>query len=249
MTRTVVITGGSSGIGLGIAKAALARGWSVAVIDLPGESLAELADRADPMLRTWGVDITDEAAVTDAVAEIAGALGPLHGVVNSAGIGRNVPVAETSVEDFRRVLEVNVLGTFIVARAAAAHMAEDGGSIVNISSVNGIRGTVGRIAYGSSKGAVNTMTRILAVEFAPRGIRVNAIAPGPIETPMALRWHDAATRDQWTRRIPLRRYGAVSEVAGTALFLLDAAQSGYVTGQVIAVDGGFTVAGLLEASP
>ena len=130
------------------------------------------------------MNVADEDAVIRAVAAIEAEFGALTGVVNSAGIGRDVPALDTSVDLFRRMLEVNLIGSFVVSREAAKHMrARGGGSIVNIASVSGIKGNEGRVAYGASKGGVLTMTKVMAVELAPLGIRVNAIAPGPIETP------------------------------------------------------------------
>jgi NAD(P)-dependent dehydrogenase (short-subunit alcohol dehydrogenase family) len=111
--------------------------------------------------------------------------------------------------------------------------------------VSGIHGNSGRLAYGASKGAVIMMTRVMAVEFASMGIRVNAIAPGPIETPLVREMHADATRKEWIARIPQHRYGLPAEVAGAAIFLLDSRRSSYVTGQTLCVDGGFTTAGLV----
>jgi NAD(P)-dependent dehydrogenase (short-subunit alcohol dehydrogenase family) len=120
------------------------------------------------------------------------------------------------------------------------------GAIVNMASVSGIAGNQGRVAYGASKGGVIIMTKVMAVELAPLGIRVNAIAPGPIETPLVKQMHTSMSRDAWLRAVPQHRYGAPSEIAGTALFLLDAEKSGFITGQTICVDGGFSAAGLMQ---
>ncbi len=166
-------------------------------------------------------------------------------MVNSAGIASDVPALETSAALFRKILEVNLIGSFIVSREVARHMqAHGGGSIVNIASVSGIRGNSGRVAYGASKGGVITMTKVMAVELATKGIRVNAIAPGPVETPLVREVHTAEARAEWLNRVPMNRYGQPSEIAGTAVFLLDGSKSSYITGQTISVDGGFTAAGL-----
>ena len=122
------------------------------------------------------------------------------------------------------------------------------GSIVNITSVSGIRGNVGRVAYGASKGGVVTMTKVMAVELAPLGIRVNAVAPGPIETPLVREVHTENVRSEWMRVVPQRRYGTPEEVADAAIFLLDNRRASYVTGQILYVDGGFTAAGLMNNS-
>lgn len=238
--KVVVVTGGAAGIGLGIVEAAREAGWKVGILDLPGEAL-EAAGKffAGGGVHCHGLDITDEAALPQALDAIEADLGPLSGVVNCAGIGQNVPFFDTTVAQFRKMLDVNVIGSFIVAREAASRMRErGGGAIVNITSVSGLQGSEGRVAYGASKGAVNTMTRIMAVELAPLGIRVNTVAPGPVDTPMAQKWHDAATRKTWVSSVPMRRYGLVSEIAGAAVYLLDDKAAGYVNGQTLAVDGG-----------
>ncbi|WP_108663041.1 SDR family NAD(P)-dependent oxidoreductase [Acuticoccus kandeliae] len=244
---TIIVTGGASGIGLSVAKAVLGRGWRVAIADRDEASLARAEAELGAGDRATFVtmDVTDEESVVAVVADLAGRVGPIGGLVNSAGIGRDVPALETSVALFRQILEINLLGSFAVSREVAkAMIPTGGGSIVNIASVSGIIGNEGRVAYGASKGGVVTMTMVMAVELAQHGIRVNAIAPGPIETPLAAAIHTPAVRETWHRTVPQARYGTPEEVATTALFLLDGAQSGYITGQTIAVDGGFVVAGL-----
>src|SRR5262249_50112376 len=192
------------------------------------------------------LDVTDEAAVVKAVASCEADIGPLTGLVNSAGIGSDVHCLDTTTALFRKTLEVNLVGSFIVAREVARAMGQRGrGSIVNIASVSGLRGNKGRVAYGASKAGVINMTQVMAVELAPHGIRVNAIAPGPIETPLVQTMHSEASRAAWTNLVPQHRYAAPAEVAGAAIFLLDDSKSSFVTGQTICVDGGFTAAGLI----
>jgi NAD(P)-dependent dehydrogenase (short-subunit alcohol dehydrogenase family) len=191
------------------------------------------------------LDVTDEAGVNAAIAG-AGELAPIRGLINSAAIGADQSFEGTSVESFRKILEVNVVGCFIVARAAIGAMRDaGGGAIVNLASVSGVRGNTGRTAYGASKGAIITMTQVMAVELASANIRVNAIAPGPVETAMVRAMHTPEARQNWVRRVPQRRYGEPREIARAAAFLLDDEQSSYVTGHVLAIDGGFLAGGLL----
>lgn len=247
--RVVAVTGGGSGIGLAVAGAALAEGWRVAVADRDAAALAraEAALGAGDRARFTVLDVTEEAAV-DAWIEAAASLGPLRGLVTSAGIAREVPVLETSAALFRQVLDINVTGTFLCVRAAVRAMkaAGAGGAIVTVGSVSGLRGGKGRVAYGASKGAVINMTRVLATDLARHGIRANCLCPGPVETPLVAALTDAAGRQAWERRIPMRRFATPEEVAAMALVLLDGTRSGFVTGQAVAVDGGFTSAGIMD---
>ena len=144
------------------------------------------------------------------------------------------------------MLDINLVGTFIVGRAVARAMKRRGGAIVNIASISGLRGGKGRAAYGSSKGGVVLLTRVMAVDLARFGIRVNAVAPGPVDTPMVRAMHDGGEHLRYLERIPMRRYGKPSEIAEMVVFLLDAEKSSYLTGEIIAVDGGFRGAGLME---
>jgi NAD(P)-dependent dehydrogenase (short-subunit alcohol dehydrogenase family) len=250
MKQTVLITGGASGIGFAITEALLAKGWRVVVADIADTALDAARTRLEPHAgSTWfeRFDIGDEAEVSAALDRCEGAFGPLDGLVNSAGIGREAPALETDVAMFRKILDINLIGNFIVAREAARRMQGRGrGSIVNIASVSGLRGNTRRLAYGASKAGVILMTQALAVELARSGVRVNAIAPGPIETAMVKEMHSAASRAEWISRIPQRRYGESGELTGAALFFLDPRKSSYVTGQVLAVDGGFTASGLID---
>jgi NAD(P)-dependent dehydrogenase (short-subunit alcohol dehydrogenase family) len=246
--RVALVTGGGSGIGLATAERLLASGWKVAVADREEKALEAWRKRrggsagALPVL----LDVTDEAAAERAVAGVVEALGGLDGVVNAAGIAADIAALDTPVDLFRKILDVNVIGTFIVGRAAARVMKErGGGAVVNLASVAGLRGSKGRSAYGASKGAVVVLTQVLANDLARYGIRVNAVAPGPVDTPMVKAMHTAADRALWTRHIPMRRYGTPQEIAGVIEFLLDGTRSGYVTGEIIAVDGGFSGAGII----
>ena len=249
MTKTILVTGGASGIGLAIVQAILEHGWQAMVADVDPDSL----DRArkefgayQTLVHFQQLDVTNEEAVTKAMARCEDEVGPLTGLVNSAGIGSDVPCLDTTTTLFRKMIEVNLIGSFVAAREAARRMRERGqGSIVNIASVSGIRGNRGRVAYGASKAGVINMTQVMAVELAPLGIRVNAIAPGPIETPLVRSMHTRESRTAWMNVVPQHRYAAPAEIAGAAIFLLDDGKSSFVTGQTICVDGGFTAAGLI----
>lgn len=244
MTGTIIITGGASGLGLATAELARDKGLRVAVIDLAGTTL----DQAQAAgFATHAGDITDEAAMNGIVDRIA-AEGPIRGLVNSAGTGADLAMLDTSPARFAQILNVNVLGSFIVSAACVRHMRQGGGSIVNIGSVSGIRGNEGRVAYGASKGAIVAMTKVMAVELAGFGIRVNVVAPGPVDTPLVARVHTPEVRSAWAGAVPMRRYGTPAEIAGPILFLLDEAQSSYVTGQVLSVDGGFMAAGIMSGT-
>lgn len=247
--RSAIVTGGASGIGLASVERLVAAGWQVGLLDRDETALAAARAKfaATPAVRIARADVTDEPAVETVVKDMAAAFGGLDGVVNSAGIAADVHVFDTSVELFRQVLEINLVGTFIVGRAAARLMKEGGGgSIVNIASISGLRGGKGRAAYGSSKGGVVLLTKVMAVDLARFGIRVNAVAPGPVDTPMVRALHDGGDHQRYLERIPMRRYAQPDEIAGAVMFLLDAGMSSYVTGEIIAVDGGFRGAGLME---
>jgi NAD(P)-dependent dehydrogenase (short-subunit alcohol dehydrogenase family) len=247
--ETVFVTGGASGIGLAVVEAAIKEGWRAVVVDRDQKSLDQCRDtlgQSSGLVTFEQLDITDEDSVVQSILRCEADFGPIGGLVNSAGIGRDVPAIDTSAELFRMLLEVNLIGSFIVSREVARRMRERGkGSIVNIASVSGVRGNVGRVAYGASKGGVITMTQVMAVELASAGIRVNAIAPGPIETPLVRDIHTEDIRAEWLTTVPQGRYGTPSEIASAAIFLLDDAKSSFVTGQTLCVDGGFTAAGLM----
>jgi len=244
---TCIVTGGASGIGFATAQELISQDRRVGLLDIQAEKLEAAQKALGNGSYALQADITDGAAVAQAVAETERALGPITGVVNSAGIARDIPCLETDPALFRTILDVNVIGSFIVSQAAARVMIEGKrqGAIVNLASVSGIRGNIGRVAYGASKGAVVVMTKVMAVELAAHGIRVNAVSPGPVDTPLVQALHGENIRRQWLTVIPQRRYAAPSEIASVIAFLLDGAKSSFVTGQNWAADGGFEGGGLL----
>jgi NAD(P)-dependent dehydrogenase (short-subunit alcohol dehydrogenase family) len=246
MSRVAWVTGAARGIGLATARRFLEEGWSVALLDVDAENLARGMAALDLPERTLALpaDVSDAAAVEQAAQALMARFGRLDALVNNAGVAVFGPILQTTLADWQRVLAVNLTGPFLTAQAAAPLMAEGGGgAIVNITSISGLRASTLRVAYGTSKAGLAHLTKQQAVEFAALGIRVNAVAPGPVETAMAQAVHTPEIRADYHDAMPLNRYGLESELAAAVFWLCDS-QSSYVTGQVIAVDGGFDAAGI-----
>jgi NAD(P)-dependent dehydrogenase (short-subunit alcohol dehydrogenase family) len=231
-----------------VIDAAVADGWTAVGLDVDASAIAasrEACAASGDRIHFIEVDVTAADAVDAAIERIETEVGPITGLVNSAGIGRDVPFLETSVDTLRQIIDVNLIGSFNMGQKVAARMVTRGaGSIVNIASVSGIMGNAGRVAYGASKGAVINMTKVMSVEMAKYGVRVNAVAPGPVETAMVKEMHSPAVRQSWIDTLPQRRYGEAWEIAQSVLFLLEHHKSSYITGQTLCVDGGFTTSGL-----
>lgn len=247
--KVAIVTGGASGIGREVATQFSERGAAVAVADINAEgaqSLAETLSSDGATAIGLAVDVTNGDQVRQMVADTTARLGALHILVHSAGIGVERPFLETTPEEWRRVIEVDLTGTFLCGQAAAREMVKGGyGRIVNLSSAAGVLGGAGRAAYGAAKGGVISLTRVMAVELASLGVTVNALTPGAIETELVARMHSAKTREVYTKATPADRYGTPSETAWAALFLASE-QASYITGHMLAVDGGFTAAGIMH---
>jgi NAD(P)-dependent dehydrogenase (short-subunit alcohol dehydrogenase family) len=245
-TPVAVVTGGARGIGLAIGQWFLAHGYRVALIDIDGETLARAEASLDDRARVLAVhrDVSKPDQVQAAVEAVVGAFGRIDALVNNAGVAVFKPSLQTSWQEWRYVLDTNLDGAFLCTQACAPVMLRSGGgSIVNIASISGLRASTLRVAYGTSKAALIHLTKQYAVELGNAGIRVNAIAPGPVETEMAKKVHSTSIISDYFDAIPLNRYGTPGEIAEAAGFLCSAAAS-YINGQVLAVDGGFDAAGV-----
>jgi NAD(P)-dependent dehydrogenase (short-subunit alcohol dehydrogenase family) len=221
-TKVALVTGGARGIGLAIARRFLAQGRAVALLDIDTATLAATeAALAEPArVLALGGDVSVEADVARAVAAVQSRFGRLDALVNNAGIAFFKPTLQTAHEEFSRVLAVNLHGAFLCTHAAAPLMlASGGGAVVNIASISGLRASTLRVAYGTSKAALIHLTRQHAVELGTRGIRVNALAPGPVDTDMAKLVHTVAVRSDYHDVIPLNRYGTADEIAAAVCWL------------------------------
>jgi NAD(P)-dependent dehydrogenase (short-subunit alcohol dehydrogenase family) len=244
--RVALVTGAARGIGLAVAKRFLAEGWRVALLDVEGELLRTSTEALAAPDHTLSLhcDVSDAKAVAGAFTEVERKFGRLDALVNNAGVAVFAPLLETSDADWSRVMEVNLTGPFLCAKAAVPLMREHGGgAIVNITSISAVRASTLRSAYGTSKAGLAHLTKQLAVELASLGIRVNGIAPGPVDTAMAKQVHTPEIRADYHDAIPLNRYGLEQELA-EAVFFLCGDRSSYITGQILAVDGGFDAAGI-----
>jgi NAD(P)-dependent dehydrogenase (short-subunit alcohol dehydrogenase family) len=243
--KVALVTGAARGIGLATAKRFLDEGWRVALLDIDGiplqEAVAAIA-RAEHTLALH-CDVSDATAVDTAIEGVAQRFGRLDALVNNAGVATFAPLLATSNEEWGRILAVNLTGPFLCTKAAVPLMRQGGGAIVNITSISAVRASTLRSAYGTSKAALAHLTKQLAVELASDGIRVNAVAPGPVDTAMAKTVHTPEIRADYHDAIPLNRYGLEEELA-EAIFFLSCERSSYITGQVLAVDGGFDAAGI-----
>lgn len=244
--RVALVTGASRGIGRAIARILASRGASVAVnyarsADAAQALCAEI-DSAGGRAVAVGFDVSNAEAVEQGVDQVKAALGPVEILVNNAGISIDALLMRASDEDWERTMSINLTGAFQMVRACSRHLlkAKRNGRIINISSVVGEQGNVGQAMYSASKAGMLGLTKSLAREFAPRGVTVNAVTPGYIETEMTQASLNEEARAALLSKIPLGRVGAVNEIAEAVAFLA-APASAYTTGHVMRVNGGLLI--------
>ncbi len=244
--KAAIVTGASSGLGRHAARCLAAAGAKVAIAARRLEPLVELEkqiEALDGRAIPLRLDVADPASVTDCVKAAETELGPISILVNNAGIAVTKAALEVAEADWDQVVDTNLKGAWLMAQAVAEHMTRlgHGGSIINTASVLGLAGAAQIPAYCASKGGLVNLTRALAVEWARHGIRVNALAPGYIETEINRDFLASPAGDSLRKRVPLRRFGTPEDLDG-ALLLLASEASRYITGSVIVIDGGQSAA-------
>ena len=241
----VLVTGGGSGIGQQVCYLAAKEGGRVAVADIDSgkaEATAEAIRRNNGMAVSFQVDVTQPDVVAGFVERAAEELGRLDVLVNSAGVREIAPVLDLSYEEWKRVLDINLSGTFLVSQAFTRRVVADGkaGRIVNLASILGLVAAPNRAAYTASKHGVVGLTKQMALELGDRGIRVNAVAPGVVRTPLTEEYfHDPELKETILGLHPIGRTAVPEEIANAILFLADEA-NGFVTGTIMTIDGGAT---------
>ncbi len=244
--KVAIVTGAARGIGLAVARKFLGEGYRVALLDIDAAEVMQAAAELGGNDKVLAIecDVAMPPLVKAAVGRVAAHFGRIDALVNNAGIALFKPMLETTFEEWSRVLDVNLSGPFLCTQACAPVMLKNGGgAVVNVASISGLRASTLRIAYGTSKAALIHLTKQQAAELGNAGIRVNAVAPGPVDTAMAKEVHTADIRAGYHDAIPLNRYGTEEEIAAAVVFLCSDAAS-YINGQTLAVDGGFDATGI-----
>jgi len=250
--KSVLITGGASGIGLATAKGFAAAGAHLTLLDINADALARAGEELKSAYANIGVETvcgstTDETAVESAFARAEARFGSIDILFNNAGVASNKPTLELSPAEWRRVVDINLTGVFLCAQAAGRRMTQKGsGVILNMASMFGVSSAPNRAAYCATKAAVASLTKVIAVEWASFGVRVNALAPGYVSTALVDELARAGRYDinALKKRTPLGRLGDPSEIAELALFLASDSAA-YITGQTIVADGGWTANGYM----
>ncbi len=244
--QIALITGAATGIGRVIAERFASEGATAIIADINEKSGTEAVDAISSVCGKavfQSLNVADKASADAAIEAIDGRFGRLDVHVNNAGVVHRAPFLDYSLDDWRRVIDINLTGAFICGQAAARVMAKAGGGrIINIASVSGQLGGTGRVAYGASKAGLIGLTQTMAAELGPLGVTVNAIAPGP--TQVSRLSHGPKQREAFLSRMPLKRYALPDDIAAAVAFLASRDAS-HITGHVLNVDGGFTSTGVL----
>ncbi len=246
--KVAIITGAANGIGRAMATLFSQERACIVVADIDqpnGQAAVEEIKRLGTSAIYVETDIAKPSDAQRMVEATMNHFGRLDILVNNASVGLNRPFLDTTLEDWQHTLDIGLTGTFLCAQAAARCMVQQKfGAIINIASISGQRGAQGRTAYGVAKAGVIQLTKVMAVELAALGVRVNAISPGPVDTNQSRSTHTSATRQSYHERIPLGRYGDRDEIAAAALFLASD-EARFIHGHILNVDGGYHAAGLM----
>ncbi|HZQ86668.1 MAG TPA: SDR family oxidoreductase [Acidimicrobiales bacterium] len=240
--KIAIVTGAASGLGRAVAQRLASEGASVACVDLNGEGAEETAGGLEAKAVALTCDISDEASVATTVADAVSALGQLDVVCNVAGLGRLQHTLDTSLADWQRMINVNLTGTFLMCRATLPHILETGGNIVNVASTSGMRGQPFSAAYCASKGGVILLSQSLAIEYRERGIRINVVSPGGMDTPLLNDFGlpEGVTTRQIARMMTPMGFAKPEDVANAVAFVASD-EASFMTGSVTVVDGGITI--------
>ena len=242
MEKVALVTGAARGIGLATTPLFIEQGWRVAMVDRDGEVLREAAAGLNEA-SAFVHDISVPDQVDDMVQSVNRAFGRIDAVINNAGVADFGPIEKTDFARWRDVMATNLDGVFLVSQPVIPALRETRGALVNIASISGVRASTLRVAYGTSKAAVIHLTKQQAAELGEYGIRANCVCPGPVRTKLAMAVHTPEIIAAYHDAIPLNRYGSEREIAEVITFLCSDKAS-YVTGQVIASDGGFESTGV-----
>lgn len=242
MDKVGLVTGAARGIGLATTRLLLDKGWRIIMVDRDGDELSRASESLDNV-HPIEFDVSVPAEVDRHMTAIADQYGRLDGLVNNAGVADFGPIRETTFERWRTVMETNLDGVFLMSQAALDLLIKARGSIVNIASISGLRASTLRVAYGTSKAAVIQLTLQQAAELGEFGVRANAVAPGPVNTKLALAVHSPEIRAAYHDALPLNRYGSEEEIGHAIVFLLSN-EASFITGQLLCADGGFEATGI-----
>lgn len=240
--KIAIVTGAARGIGLATSKLFADEGWTVAMVD---RDVDELKIQAVTVANAIAIecDVSIPEQVDAMITEVIKNFSRVDALVNNAGIADFSPLAETTFEQWRRVMSTNLDGAFLCTQHCIPHLIKTQGVIVNIASISGMRASTLRVAYGTSKAAIVHLTKQQAAELGEHGIRVNCVAPGPVRTKLAIAVHSPEIIAAYHDAIPLNRYGGEAEI-GDAIVYLCSDRASYITGQVLGVDGGFEATGV-----